>query len=491
MNFYLILFYGKEGNDSVKKSKTGWIILLVVVLILASCGAVVAYFLHRKAVSGLFFESTTVNGYNVAQMSAREAMEMLRGEYSRPTVTLKEDGKEINTYTLEQLGYTVDETKLQGDLRDCIKKQNADLVNSLMEGNAFEVKVPFEFDDRKLENEIQVSKFGIERTASTNATLEFNGKTYYIEPETYGNELDDADVRVIVRDVADRLVAADLPQPDAVADIPKGLYFLPDVTIKDKELNRYMNAYNQYCQAKITYTFGTVKETLDWNTLKDWLIMEGDEAYISEEKIYDFVYSLADRYDTLYYPHTFTTHDGYEIHFETSDYGYRISKDGEADQLLADIQSNKTVSREPVYETRGYSRNGRDDFNGNYVEVNLSAQHLYLYIGGEYVYDCDVVSGLPRGGRETATGVYSIPYKASPFNLVGGGGSGAASWDVNVKYWMPFYDGQGLHDASWRSNFGGSIYMTNGSHGCVNLPEYAAATIYSYIDSNFPIILYK
>ena len=62
---------------------------------------------------------------------------------------------------------------------------------------------------------------------------------------------------------------------------------------------------------------------------------------------------------------------------------------------------------------------------------------------------------------------------------------------MDVTYWMPFHDGQGLHDASWRSNFGGNIYQTNGSHGCVNLPTYAAATIYSYIDSNYPIVLYK
>jgi lipoprotein-anchoring transpeptidase ErfK/SrfK len=56
---------------------------------------------------------------------------------------------------------------------------------------------------------------------------------------------------------------------------------------------------------------------------------------------------------------------------------------------------------------------------------------------------------------------------------------------------MPFHDGQGLHDASWRTTFGGNIYQTNGSHGCVNLPEDAAQVIYENAEANMPILLYK
>ena len=36
----------------------------------------------------------------------------------------------------------------------------------------------------------------------------------------------------------------------------------------------------------------------------------------------------------------------------------------------------------------------------------------------------------------------------------------------------------GLHDATWRGSFGGSIYKYNGSHGCINLPYWVAQTIY-------------
>ena len=82
------------------------------------------------------------------------------------------------------------------------------------------------------------------------------------------------------------------------------------------------------------------------------------------------------------------------------------------------------------------------------------------------------------------TGIFGIPYKKSPEVLKG------ETWEEDVTYWMPFHDGQGLHDAPWRSSFGGSIYQSNGSHGCVNLPANAARIIYENMEERMPIILY-
>ena len=56
---------------------------------------------------------------------------------------------------------------------------------------------------------------------------------------------------------------------------------------------------------------------------------------------------------------------------------------------------------------------------------------------------------------------------------------------------MPFNCNIGIHDASWRGSFGGSIYKTDGSHGCVNAPEYLAKKIYENIEPGTPIICYK
>ena len=56
---------------------------------------------------------------------------------------------------------------------------------------------------------------------------------------------------------------------------------------------------------------------------------------------------------------------------------------------------------------------------------------------------------------------------------------------------MPFNGGVGIHDlASRGNNFGGDIYMTNGSHGCINTPLDAAKKIYDTVSVGTPVIVY-
>ena len=84
--------------------------------------------------------------------------------------------------------------------------------------------------------------------------------------------------------------------------------------------------------------------------------------------------------------------------------------------------------------------------------------------------------------------MYAIAAKASPAVLRGGEGAGA--YETPVNFWMPFNGGQGLHDATWRYYFGGNIYKTHGSHGCVNLPYDAAKTIYENCKKGMAVIVY-
>ena len=63
-------------------------------------------------------------------------------------------------------------------------------------------------------------------------------------------------------------------------------------------------------------------------------------------------------------------------------------------------------------------------------------------------------------------------------------------YESDVTYFMPFAYNVGLHDASWRSSFGGSIYKNCGSHGCINLPYDAADTIYKNVELGTPVVAY-
>ena len=41
------------------------------------------------------------------------------------------------------------------------------------------------------------------------------------------------------------------------------------------------------------------------------------------------------------------------------------------------------------------------------------------------------------------------------------------------------------------TTFGGSIYEYDGSHGCVNLPYNAAATLYDLVEYDTPVIIFR
>jgi len=123
------------------------------------------------------------------------------------------------------------------------------------------------------------------------------------------------------------------------------------------------------------------------------------------------------------------------------------------------------------------------------VEVSISEQMVYCYLNNSLVWMSPCVTGRP-GSRATTPGAWKINSKERNRYLQGTNSDGSRykSW---VNYWMPFHNGQGLHDASWRSSFGGSIYVGSGSHGCVNLPRDAAASLYNIVWVGMPVMVHQ
>ena len=109
---------------------------------------------------------------------------------------------------------------------------------------------------------------------------------------------------------------------------------------------------------------------------------------------------------------------------------------------------------------------------------------MVLFYKGNLVLETDFVSGDMSNGNTTPGGLYGLTYKTTNAVLRG------ADYVTPVYYWMPFNGNIGMHDATWRTEFGGDIFLTNGSHGCINLPLDKAAAIYPYLTTGFPIICY-
>ena len=110
-----------------------------------------------------------------------------------------------------------------------------------------------------------------------------------------------------------------------------------------------------------------------------------------------------------------------------------------------------------------------------YIDIDLENQHVTYYENGVAIIECDCVSGDESEGRSTPKGTYQIETMVNGKYLIG------PTWYSWVDYWMRFNGTIGLHDATWRSKFGGTIYKKNGSHGCVNIPHDVAEKIFKRV----------
>ena len=328
------------------------------------------------------------------------------------------------------------------------------------------------------------------QVAPENAYVAYGDSQFEIVPETEGSKLDLKNAyNVLSEAVSGNKTSVDF---DSEPDV----YVKADITSDNPDLQASLNACNNFTKASITYTFGDETETLDGNTIKDWLNFDEKGQLIMDDTsfrqhIADYVAQLAAAHDTVGTEREFQTTSGRTVSVYGSAYGWQIDQTSEVAQLTQEIQSGTQTTREPVYSMTA-NAHGYNDIGNTYIEVDLSEQHMYFYQNGEDIFESDIVSGDMRySDRQTPAGIYTIYYKKSPDVLRGKQlANGKYEYEQPVTYWMPFNGGIGFHDANWQPYFGGDRFMEGGSHGCINMPPEKAAELYNIIDCNIPIVCF-
>ena len=311
---------------------------------------------------------------------------------------------------------------------------------------------------------------------STNAYIDFDEdkNEYIIVDETIGTEINENKLKEFIKDsIYNQSFKVILENKD---------FKQPTILSSNESLNKTMNDLNEYLNTTITYDMRYTKEIVDKKTISKFVSYENNKIIFNDEEIENYVKSLKQKYDTFGIDRKFKNSNGKEITITGGDYGWLIDSSEEVKQLKEDIQNKKDITRTPIYKYEG-QRKTEDEIGNTYVEISLENQHIWLYVDGNLIIDSDIVTGKANRSA-TPPGVYCLTYKTRNAVLRGPG------YASPVSYWMPFNGGIGMHDATWRSSFGGTIYKTNGSHGCVNLPLNVAKTIYENIQDDTPIILY-
>ena len=427
-----------------------------------------------------FFFRSTVNGVSASAASVDTVVERLDEATEGYELTIvEEDGEETIDPESIDLVTTVDADTVEA----LVKKQNGFAwVKYLFTDKDYESERIVSFDEEKLANEIQNLEL-VKREATTetqNASFEYSdsAKKFVIVDEVYG---DNVDVDQLTKKVSEAIMTLE-PSLDVAKD---KLYVQPTVTADSEELKDTVDTLNDKIGMSITYTVGDATEKVDTETIASWIVAdEKGEVSYDESAMREFVKTMESTYNTVGKSKSLATSYGTTVTVAAGNYGWKIDEDGEIAQLKEDLEAGKDVSRDFVYAQKAASRSG-NDYGNSYVEVNVTAQHVYLYVDGSCVFDTDCVTGNVAHNTITHNGAYAIAYCEKDATLRG------ANYTSEVSYWMPFHNGEGLHDASWRSRFGGTIYKTSGSHGCVNLPTSAAKTIFSYVSAGFPVLVYE
>ena len=406
--------------------------------------------------------TVVVGGVDLTGMTLEQAAQALNEAAAGYVLNLNVNGKGL-TISAADLGLKLDQAALEQYL--AAAESGAELPNAL-----------FTYESDALKTLIGEKM----NSAPKNATVSYNSskKQFTAVDGTNGTEVDAA--------AADQAAAAAIAMLESSAQVEVDVKKIaPEYTAGSDKVKKAVEAANGYLSVDLSYTYSpeggdSATVTISDSELASFVSISDSMAVsISKSKIESYVSKMSDKYSGSDYKASFKTTGGGTIGSTVTYYGQRLNKSALVDDIYSCVTSGKSGNR-----TAPYNAKSDKPYGGNYVEVNLSSQKLWVYKDGAQVVSTSLVSGSVAEGHRTPTGVYSIYAKQTDRYLTG------ADYRSFVHYWMPFLGGYGLHDASWRSSFGGDIYLYDGSHGCVNLPSSAAKKVYNNISVGTKVILY-
>lgn len=414
-----------------------------------------------------FYFGTQINSINVSLKSVDNAKKQMISELKSYKLNLKEiGGKNEQIIGSEiDLGYTPENAF--DNFKD---NQNPfEWVSALFSPGNSRMTIGISYDENLLKEKVnQLSCFNSSNVIDPkNPSFKYTDKGYVIVDEVNGNKVNKD---ILYEHITDALIKGQ----DELDLEASGCYIVPQYTSKSQKVLDIRNLLDKYISSKVTYTFDEANALLDGSEISKWLTVDENlNVTIDEEKMKSYLSVLSDSYAETGKITNFTTSSGKTINISGGDYQWMINTEKEAQYLSTAIKEGKSATRKPTYIQKT-----------TYVEIDLTRQHLWFYKNGSLFVQGDIVSGNTSLNRGTPTGIYSLKYKKRNAVLKGPG------YAAPVDYWMPFVNGVGIHDATWRHKFGGNIYKTDGSHGCINCPYSLAKKIFENISAGTPVICY-
>lgn len=472
---------GEENGEkkiSAGKVIRGIFLTLLILVVLAVIGVYIYGMVYFK---DHFFRNTSINGFDASQLTVEEVEAKIADVIKGYSLEIEERGGKTETITAEQIDYHY---VSKGEVQTFLDSQKLyEWPLYLKNQIAYTFESSAQYDEDLLRKTIDQLDCLDEKkvTKPQDAYIDFLEGKYQVMPEVEGNQLNKELA------VSEILRAVDFGEVKVSLEETGGMYIEPTKRQNDEMMAETVKTLNTCISTDLTYLFGEHTEKVDADRVRGWLSYDNyGNVALDKEVIRAFVSEMAEKYDTADKPRTFKSHSGEEVTVSGGSYGWLMDQDVTYDYLVDAIWAGNTGETYAEFAQTAVSWSN-SDLGDSYVEIDMGSQHVWLYIDGEEVVSTDCVTGLASDpSRKTPEGTYTLYYKESPSVLKGENNE----YETKVTYWMPFNEGIGLHDASWRSSFGGNIYQSDGSHGCVNLPPAAAKEIYDRVYDGIPIICY-
>lgn len=475
------------NDKKIKKRKIRKEFVVILSLII---GIFLIYLIGCYYYNNKFLNGTYINGLNVSGLTVSD--------------TNKELAKTIDDYTLELKFRDGQSEFLSG--KDLQVKYNSDndVKNLLKKQNSFEWIQAFFVEEKYTINNLVILDENILKdklsslqhlqanvqVAPQDAKVEYLNNEFVITNEVEGSAIDQEKLCSTIKlAFSNRKKMIDLNQENC--------YIEPKIKANDTNLQQQCQTFNQYAGVVITYKTRSGDVVLDGNELISWLSIDENGNYYRDDDVFkkkatEFVSGLAKKINSIGQTRTFVGANNRTITVSGGNYGLQLQNSKEVAGLLEDIYANKSGIRKPITTGKEVtSDNG--GLGDTFVEIDLKGQHMWYHKDGQIILESDIVSGTYNDlERRTPAGTYYL-YNKERNRVLRGTKLPDGTWpyETPVSYWMPFNKGIGLHDSSsWRSKWGGNIYMNNGSHGCINLPTNIASELYNNIQVNCPVVCY-
>lgn len=271
-----------------------------------------------------------------------------------------------------------------------------------------------------------------------------------------------------------------------------GCFFTREETLEMQQVRELYEKIEKLQNCSLTYKLKDTQKKVTPKEIALWIATDQDgnpmldregELTFDKKAVSAFVEQMAEEYDT-WQNFPFTTHDGRNIVLKKGNYGTKIYQQKEVSYLMAYLEEPVEVIREPAY-IRNITYNDSNAIKDTYVEVDMTAQKMFFFSEGKKVLETDVVTGCTSKKMGTPEVVCYVYNKARNAILKG------KNYRTFVNYWVAVYGGIGLHDATWRQEFGGEIYKKSGSHGCVNTPLEKMEELYDMLEVGMPVVIHN